>query len=302
MRRDQVLPFLSASRKFCSREGTANNTQGSCYLNTGKEGVSRVAGLDSKSSKHHCMKQQETSRCKHRCVLAQVWAPKLSHGLRTSKDFWSVQGLWCQLWQPSTSPSASEGEAVPDVGSAEAPQHQEKLVHNLGMSHGHIHEFYGSFTLPEYPKEMSVQVPLPQLAGLVPAQGERSLFGLPAYLRHNPHFCQLPKNKSRTPGTPEALQSHLHTHSVLCYQQQHFKLITGTRWPQREARVQQPLFSPFSKLSLESIIHTGHSLAGLNENRSMFRTCQKKLELSLHSISDTLPFLHGKSQNYHQAA
>lgn len=139
MKRDRVLLFLSASRKLWSEEWAVNNTQGCYYLNTGKEGVSRAAGLDSRSSKHHCMKQQETSRCKHRCVLAQMWAPKLSCGLRTSKDFWSVQGLWCQLWLPSTSPSASQGEAVPGVGSAEAPQHQEKPIHNMGMSHGDSH-------------------------------------------------------------------------------------------------------------------------------------------------------------------
>lgn len=78
-----------------------------------------------------------------------------------------------------------------------------------------------------------------------------------------------------------------------CYQTQHFILISGTRWPQREAQAWQPLFFPFSKLSLESIIHTDHSLAGLNENRSMFRTCQKKLELSLHSIQTPFPFSMG---------
>lgn len=84
------------------------------------------------------------------------------------------------------------------------------------------------------------------------------------------------------------------THTLcFCYQQEHFILIAGTRWPQREARAQQPLFSPFSKLSLESIIHTGHSLAGLNGNLSRFRTCQKKLELSLHSIQTPFPFSTG---------
>lgn len=69
--------------------------------------------------------------------------------------------------------------------------------------------------------------------------------------------------------------------------------MAGTRWPQHEARAWQLLFFPFSKLSLESIIHTGHSLAGLNENHSMFRTCQKKLELSLHSIQTPFPFSMG---------
>lgn len=229
--------------------------------------------------------------------MAQVWAHELSHGSRTSKDFWSVQDLWCQLWQPSTSASAPEGEAAPGVCFAQAPQHQEKLAHNMGRSHGHIHEFYGSFTLPEYPKQVSVRVHLPQLAGLVPARAERGLFGLPAYVRHNPHFCHLPNTGWQTNHWHQALLrlcSPTPTHTLcFCYQQQHFVLIAGTRWPQHEARAWQPLLFPFSQLSLESIIHIGHSLARLNENRSMFHTCQKKLELSLHSIQTPFPFSTG---------
>lgn len=122
-----------------------------------------------------------------------------------------------------TSTSASEGEAVAGVCSAPAPQHQEKLAHNMGMSHGHIHEFYGSFTLPGCPKEVSVQVHLPQLAGLVPARGERSLFGLPAYVRHNPHFCHLPNTGCQTNHRHQALMrlcSATSKHTLcFCYQQ-----------------------------------------------------------------------------------
>lgn len=64
-------------------------------------------------------------------------------------------------------------------------------------------------------------------------------------------------------------------------------------WPQHESRARQPLFFPFSELSLESIIHAGHSLAKLNENCSMLHTCQTKLELSLHSIQTPFPFSTG---------
>lgn len=92
--------------------------------------------------------------------------------MQTQKCFGTGVGTQAQLWFENQQrflykvcggssgspahPSASQGEAVPDVGSAEAPQHQEKKVHNMGMdviwSYGHTHEFYGSFTLPEYPK------------------------------------------------------------------------------------------------------------------------------------------------------
>ena len=121
------------------------------------------------------------------------------------------------------------------------------------------------------------------------------------------HLCEAPSSfllpaqhwlPSKVPNTRWLLIRFCSPTLTLCfcYQQYHFVLAAETRWPQHEARAQQPLFFPFSKLSLESITHTGHSLARLNENHSMLHTCRIKLDLSLHSIQTPFPFSTGSHE------
>lgn len=131
------------------------------------------------------MKQHETSRWKPGCVLVQVCAPEL----RTSKDFclYKVCGV-----SSGTSASASQGEAVPGAGSAQASQHQEKRAHNmLCPMVSKPMSFMALSHCQNIQRRRVCNSPSPG-AGLGPAQGKRSLFGLPAYMRHDPHFATCP--------------------------------------------------------------------------------------------------------------
>lgn len=136
------------------------------------------------------------------------------------------------------------------------------------------------------------------------ADAEHRVKGLPAYVRHRPHFCYLPNTGCQTrwhkAGTHEVLQSH--PRSVL--------LLPAIASPISHRNQMAPTWSQSMATSVLSIFKT---FPWIHYSCRSFSCKVKwkpqhapylpdKIRAFVAQHSDTRPFLHGKSQNYQQAA